>query len=315
MQKPTLSKTHIAFAYAGDLWLVAREGGEARLLTSGTGTKSDPVFSPDGSMIAFSGDYDGNVDVYVMPSEGGVPRRLTHHPAVDEVVGWASDGKSILFRSTRNSYSRFNRLFTVSLAGGLPHELPLPMAEFGAFSADGKHIAYVPVDNNRRLSAIGWKRYRGGKASRVWIANLSDLGLETVPRDTSNDGNPMWVANKVYFLSDRNGPFTLFSFDPKDKKVEQALPSNGADIKSASAGPGAIVYEQFGSLNLFDPATGKSRPVAVTVPADLPNVRPHFKKVENEIAAATLSPSGARALFEAHGEVRRRLPRKVTSAT
>ncbi|HZU33017.1 MAG TPA: protease, partial [Candidatus Angelobacter sp.] len=142
MQKPTLSKTHIAFAYAGDLWLVPREGGEAHLLTSGSGTKSDPVFSPDGSMIAFTGDYDGNVDVYVMPSSGGVPRRLTHHPAIDEVVGWSPDGKSILFRSSRNSYSRFNRLFTVSLDGGLPHELPLPMAEFGAFSPDGKHIAY-----------------------------------------------------------------------------------------------------------------------------------------------------------------------------
>ena len=303
MQTPTLSKTHIAFSYAGDLWLVAREGGEARLLTSGEGTKTDPVFSPDGSMIAFSGDYDGNVDVYVMPSAGGVPRRLTHHPAVDEVVGWSPDGKSVLFRSTRNSYSRFNRLFTVSLEGGLPHELPLPTAEFGAFSPDGKHIAYVPVDNTRRLSAIGWKRYRGGKASRVWIANLSDLNLDQVPRETSNDGNPMWVGGRVYFLSDRNGPFALFSYDPKDKKVEQALASNGADIKSASAGPGAIVYEQFGSLNLFDPATGKSKAVSVTVPADLPNVRPHFKKVDNEIASATLSPSGARAVFEAHGEV------------
>jgi len=303
MQKPTLSKTHIAFAYAGDLWLVAREGGAARLLTSGSGTKSDPVFSPDGSMIAFTGDYDGNVDVYVMPSEGGVPRRLTHHPAVDEVIGWASDGKAVLFRSTRNSYSRFNRLFTVSLDGGLPHELPLPTAEFGAFSSDGKHIAYVPVDNNRRLSAIGWKRYRGGKASRVWIANLSDLGLDQVPRETSNDGNPMWFGGKVYFLSDRNGPFSLFVYDPKTKKVDQALPGNGSDIKSASAGPGAIVYEQFGSLALFDPATGKAHTIAVTVPADLPNVRPHFKKVENEISGAALSPSGARAVFEAHGEI------------
>jgi len=303
MQKPTLSKTHIAFSYAGDLWLVSREGGEARLLTSGNGTKTDPVFSPDGSMIAFSGDYDGNVDVYVMPSEGGIPRRLTHHPGVDEVVGWSPDGKSVLFRSTRNSYSRFNRLFTVSLEGGLPHELPLPTAEFGAYSPDGKHIAYVPVDNNRRLSAIGWKRYRGGRASRVWIVNLSDLNLDQVPREASNDGNPMWVGGKVYFLSDRNGPFALYSYDPKSKKVEQALASNGADIKSASAGPGAIVYEQFGSLNLFDPATGKSKAVAVTVPADLPNVRPHFKKVDNEIASATLSPSGARAVFEAHGEV------------
>jgi len=303
MQTPTLSKTHIAFAYAGDLWLVPREGGEARLLTSGSGTKSDPVFSPDGSMIAFTGDYDGNVDVYVMPSSGGVPRRLTYHPSVDEVVGWSPDGKSVLFRSTRNSYSRFNRLFTVSLEGGLPHELPLPTAEFGAFSADGKHIAYVPVDNNRRLSAIGWKRYRGGKASRIWIADLSDLNLDELPRETSNDGNPMWLDGKVYFLSDRNGPFSLFVYDPKTKKVQQALQGNGADIKSASAGPGAIVYEQFGSLNLFDPATGNSKAVAVTVPADLPNVRPHFKKVENEIAGATLSPSGARAVFEAHGEI------------
>jgi tricorn protease len=303
MQKPTLSKTHIAFSYAGNLWLVAREGGEARLLTSGDGTKTDPVFSPDGSMIAFSGDYDGNVDVYVMPSEGGIPRRLTHHPAVDEVVGWSPDGKSVLFRSTRNSYSRFNRLFTVSLDGSLPRELPLPTAEFGAYAPDGKHIAYVPVDNNRRLSTIGWKRYRGGKASRVWIVNLSDLNLDQVPRETSNDGNPMWVGGKVYFLSDRNGPFALYSYDPKSKKVEQALASNGSDIKSASAGPGAIVYEQFGSLNLFDPATGKSKAVAVTVPADLPHVRPHFKKVDNEIASVTLSPSGARAVFEAHGEV------------
>jgi tricorn protease len=303
MQTPTLSKAHIAFAYAGDLWLAAREGGEARLLTSGSGTKSNPVFSPDGSMIAFTGDYDGNVDIYVMPSAGGVPKRLTYHPAVDEVVGWSPDGKSVLFRSTRNSYSRFNRLFTVSLDGGLPHELPLPMAEAGAFSPDGKHIAYVPVDNNRRLSAIGWKRYRGGKASRVWIANLSDLNLEQVPRETSNDGNPMWVGGKIYFLSDRNGPFSLFAYDLKTKKVDQALQSNGADIKSASAGPGGIVYEQFGSLNLFDPATGKSSAVAVTVAADLPNIRPHFKKVENEIAGGSLSPSGARAVFEAHGEI------------
>ncbi len=303
LQKPTLSKTHIAFAYAGDLWLAPREGGEARLLTSGSGTKDGPVFSPDGSMIAFSGDYDGNVDVYVMPASGGVPRRLTHHPSVDEVVGWSPDGKSVLFRSTRNSYAGFNRLFTVPLTGGLPHELPLPTAEFGALSPDGKSIAYVPVDNNRRLSAIGWKRYRGGKASRIWIASLSDLSLERVPRDVSNDATPMWAGNKLYFLSDRNGPFSLYVYDPKSKKVDVALPSNGADIKSASAGPGAIIYEQFGSLNLFDLTTGKSKQIAITVPADLPNVRPRFKKAESEIVTASLSPSGARALFEAHGEI------------
>lgn len=302
LQTPTLSKTHIAFAYAGDLWIVSRDGGEAHLLTSGSGTKSNPVFSPDGSMIAFTGDYDGNVDVYVMPAEGGVPRRLTHHPGIDEVVGWTPDGKQVLFRSGRNSYSRFNRLFTVSLQGGLPHELPLPMAEFGSYSADGKHIAYVPTDNNRRLAAIGWKRYRGGKASHIWIANLTDYGIEKVPRDGSNDGTPMWVGNKVYFLSDRNGPFSLYAYDVKTKKVEELLPET-SDIKSASAGPGAIVYEQFGSLGLYDLSTGKAKTVSVTVPADLPNARRHFKKVENEIVAANLSPSGARAVFEAHGEI------------
>jgi tricorn protease len=304
MQKPTLSKTHIAFAYAGDLWLVPREGGEAHLLTSGEGAKSDPVFSPDGSMIAYTGDYDGNVDVYVMPANGGVPKRLTYHPGVDEVLGWTPDGKQVLFRSARNSYTpRFDRLFTVGLEGGLPHELPLPMAESGAYSPDGKHIAYVPTDNNRRLAAIGWKHYRGGKASHIWVTNLSDYNTEQMPHDAANDGSPMWIGSKVYFLSDRTGIFSLWVYDPKSKKIEQALPSNGMDIKSASAGPDAIVYEQFGSLNLFDLATGKSKEVSVTVSADLPNVRPRFKKVEREIARANLSPSGARAVFEAHGEI------------
>ncbi len=302
LQKPTLSKTHIAFSYAGDLWLVSREGGEARLLTSGPGTKSDPMFSPDGSMIAFDGDYDGNVDVYVIPSTGGVPKRLTYHPGVDEVVGWSPDGKSVLFRSTRNSYSRFNRLFTVGLNGGLPHELPLPMAEYGSFSEDGKRIAYVPNDNTRRLSAIGWKRYRGGKASHIWVANLNDYSIDIVPRDGSNDGTPMWVGDKVYFLSDRNGPYSLYAYDVKSKKVATVMAATN-DIKSASAGPGAIVYEQFGSLGLFDLATGKVKTVAVTVPADLPNIRPHYKSVEHEIASANISPGGARAVFEAHGDI------------
>jgi len=302
LQKPTLSKTQIAFAYAGDLWIVPREGGDAHLLTSGGGTKSDPVFSPDGSMIAFSGDYGGNVDVYVMPSSGGVARRLTHHPGVDEVVGWTPDGKQVLFRSGRNSYSRFNRLFTVPLQGGLPRELPLPMAEFGSYSADGKHIAYVPTDNNRRLSGIGWKRYRGGKMSHIWLANLSDYGIEKVPREASNDGTPMWMGDKVYFLSDRNGPFSLYSYDVKAKKTETVV-SATSDIKSASAGPGAIVYEQFGSIALYDLSSGKAARITVNVPSDLPNARQHFKKVEHEISASDISPSGARALFEAHGDI------------
>jgi tricorn protease len=302
LQKPTLSQTHIVFVYADELWIVPRSGGEARQLTSGPGTKTNPRFSLDGSMIAYTGDYNGNLDVYVMPSEGGISRRLTHHPALDKVVGWV-DSKDVLFSSSRNSYSFFDRLFTVPITGGLPHELPLPMGESASFSPDGKSIAYVPADNYGRLSLIAWKRYRGGKEPRIWIANLPDLGVEEIPHENCNDSSPMWIGNKVYFLSDRNGPVGLFAYDLQTRKVEQALPSNGADIKSASAGPGAIIYEQLGSLNLFDLRTGKSSPVQVTVAADLPAVHPHFKVVKDEIAVARLSPSGVRAVFESHGEI------------
>src|SRR5215472_9504141 len=155
-QRPTLSATEIAFVYAGDLWIVSRDGGTARRLTTGAGIETRPFFSPDGKEIAFTGEYDGNVDVYVMPSAGGVPRRLTWHPAPDQTMGWTPDGKSILFSSNRASYSRFNQLFTVSREGGFPAQLPLPMGAEGAFSPDGTRIAYVPLDHAFSM----WKRYR-----------------------------------------------------------------------------------------------------------------------------------------------------------
>lgn len=205
LQKPTLSRTQIAFVCAGDLWLAPREGGDGWRLTTGTGIETDPLFSPDGSMIAFTGEYDGNTDVYAVPSAGGVPRRLTYHPGADVVAGWTIDGKSILFRSGRSSYSRFARLFTISIDGGFPVEVPLPMAFEGSFSKDGSRVAYCPLP--RAFTA--WKRYRGGQTTAVWLAKLADSSVEKVPRDNSNDFNPMWVDGKVYFLSDRNGAATL----------------------------------------------------------------------------------------------------------
>ena len=148
-----------------------------------------------------------------------------------------------------------------------------------------------------------WKRYRGGEASEIWLATLSDASIERVPRDGSNDASPMWIGSTVYFLSDRNGPTTLFKYDTQSKQVTQVVENHGLDIKSASAGPDAIVYEQFGSLYLFDPGTQKSAPVPVTVTADLPRVRPHFVPAAPFVANADLSPTGARAVFEARGEI------------
>ena len=152
LQSPTVSKTQIAFAYGGDIWIVDRGGGDAHRLVTGTGLESRPLFSPDGTLVAYTGDYDGNEDVYVVAAAGGEPRRLTYHPGTDVAVGWTPDGKQVLIRSTRSSYSRFEKLFTVPVEGGYPTELPLPMGVQGSYSVDGSRIAYVP-NWNRSLGA------------------------------------------------------------------------------------------------------------------------------------------------------------------
>jgi tricorn protease len=300
---PTLSGTHIAFVYAGDLWTVLRSGGEAIRLTTGVGTETRPSFSPDGTMLAFSAEYDGNVDVYTVAAKGGVPRRLTYHPGVDIVTGWTPDGKRVLFASSRISENgQFSRLFTIALDGAYPEVLPLPMGTEAAVSPDGARVAYVPIPRAFDI----WKRYRGGRATPLWVARLADSSIERVPRTDSNDFNPMWTAGdpgRVFFLSDRDGPVTLFAYDTAAKKVARILENNGLDIKSASAGPDGIVYEQFGGLYLLDLKGGKSRRVDVRVAADLAGVRARYEKVETRITNFALSPTGARAVFEARGEI------------
>src|SRR5581483_7480638 len=262
-----MNKTTIVFAYAGDLWTVSREGGVASRLTSGQGFETDPQFSPDGATVAFSGEYDGNTDVFTLPITGGVPKRITFHPDADRVVGWTPDGKRILFRSNRLSYSRFTQLFTVAADGGPAEVLPLPMACMGAYSADGKRMIYAPLDGGQFAPGftnfVAWKRYRGGEASYLWLVNLADLSTQAVPRTTSNDIYPMWIGDKIYFLSDRNGPMTLFRYDPSNKSVTELIHNTGKDIMSASAGPGGIVYEQFGQLHIYDVAGNKEHPVNV----------------------------------------------------
>ncbi len=209
---PTVSRTQIVFNYGGDLWIVSREGGDARRLTSGAGAEIMPSFSPDGTMIAFTGEYDGNRDVYVVAATGGVPRRLTFHPADEYVLGWTPDGKKILFASWGSSFRHFeDQLYTVPVEGGFPTKLPIPIGEEAQFSPDGTHLVYVP----HLQWEAAWKRYHGGQTTPIWIADLKDSSVVKIPRDNSNDHLPMWVGDTIYFLSDRNGPVSLFAYDTK----------------------------------------------------------------------------------------------------
>ena len=295
---PTMSKSEIVFVYGGYLWSVPRGGGEARQLTTG-GHETEPFFSPDEKWIAFTGSYDGNADVYVMPATGGEPRRLTWHPGQDTVVGWTSDSRKILFTSGREAYADFERLYTVPVDGGVPEVLPMWRGEAAAFSPDGERLAYVP--NIKWQEA--WKRYRGGQTTPVYIVDLKSLKLEKVPRENSNDDYPVWIGDKVYFLSDRNGPVTLFSYDTKSKEVKQLIENHGLDLKSISAGPDGIVYEQFGGIYVYDLQSGKTRQVETHLSGDLPATRPHWEKIADKIQNAAISPTGARAVFEARGEI------------
>src|SRR6202789_1531726 len=309
MQGPTLNATHIVFSYGGELWRVSREGGEALQLTAGPGQKSNPHFSPDGKWIAFTGQYGGNLNVYLMPAGGGEARQLTFGRGPDTVEGWTPDGKNVLFRSSLKSYSiRFEQLYTISTEGGPTHEIPLPMGYQGSYSSDGTHLAYTPLP--REFFVVGgavthafWSHYHGGLAPQVWIANLADSDTVKVPHENASDFNPMWVGDKIYFLSARTEPITLYAYQTDSKKVSRAIENRGMDIMSASAGPGAIVYEQFGSLHLFDLASGREHEVHVDILGDFPEVRTHFENVADHVLDANISPTGTRAVFEAHGDI------------
>jgi len=299
IQSPTLSATEIAFVFGGDIWIVPRAGGAAHRLVTGYDLESAPHFSPDGSEIAFSGNYDGNTDVYVVPAAGGEPKRLTFHPYPDVALGWTPDGKSVLFVSHALSTNDSNELFTVPASGGFPTALPLAAGETGSYAPDGAHIAFTP---GFRWEPF-WKRYRGGQTSEVDIAALGDSSTIRIPRNNSNDEDPMWLGERVYFLSDRDGPTTLFAYDPASRRVTRALPAEGFDITDASAGPDAIVYSQFGALKIYDPHSGTAHDVHVTMAADMPQVRPHWLHVGSMIESGGISPTGMRAVFAAHGAI------------
>ncbi|HWE47028.1 MAG TPA: PDZ domain-containing protein [Caulobacteraceae bacterium] len=301
LQHPSLSQTQIAFNYGGEIWTVPRDGGQAQVLVAGQGRNEGPVFSPDGRWVAFTGTFDGNKDVYVVPAAGGEPRRLTWAPGSDTAIGWSPDGRSVLFRSDRAMVRDNEQFYSVSVDGGAPAELPLPSGNEGSYSGDGTHLAYTPFIQWQPA----WKQYRGGQTQRVWIANLADSHIEKIPRENSNDKNPMWVGDTVYFLSDRDGPVGLFAYDVKTHAVKPVVENAaGFDIKSAQAGPGGIVFDEFGTLKLYDTASGQTRVVPVSINAELPQTRPHFEAVKPDaIQNAAITASGKRVLIEVHGEI------------
>ena len=301
LRNPALSQDKIAFLYADDIWSVAREGGDARRLTSVGGVVAGPYFSPDHTQIAYSTRVHGLMDVYVMSADGGVPRRLTWEPTGNRVAGWTPDGKEVLFSSQHASTSDFPRLYRVRADGVGPAQfLPLPNAAAGSLSADGNTLAYVPF----KQWQAAWKRYRGGQTTPIWLANLKTLDIEKIPRDSSNDSNPVWDGTTVYFLSDRNGPVSLFSYDTGSKQVQEIIANRGLDIKTVSAGPGALIYEQFGSLHLYDLASRQEHAVPVTIRGELPELVPHIAKLAvSEVQNIGISPTGVRVVVEAHGDI------------
>lgn len=300
LRNPTMNRESVVFSFAGELWSVPRDGGRAIALTHSSAHADEPVFSPDGTKIAFAADYDGQRNIYVMPAEGGEPLRLTYEPVAEASPSWSPDGKSIVFASSLLSGTDYPRLFEVSLAGGLPKPLPLPSGSRACYSPDGKSIAYDPSFKWQPA----WKRYRGGQASKIWIARLSDSKVHAVPRKNSNDTNPMWVNDSVYFLSDRQGPVGLYRYDVTADRVAEVLPNKGFDFWSAGAGPGGIVIEQPGGLKLYDFATHAARDIPVTIDGDFPERRPRFKGLGvGDIAWESLSPTGARAVVEARGNI------------
>jgi tricorn protease len=301
LRNPSLSADKIAFLYADDVWTVSRQGGEARRLTSVNAVTEGPYFSPDGSRIAYSTTQGELTDVYVVSTEGGVPRRLTWEPTGNFAVGWTPDGKDVLFDSRHASYSDFPRLFRTHADGtGSPTVLPLPSATTGTYSADGNTLAYVPVEQWQSA----WKHYRGGQTTPVWLVNMKTLDLVKIPRENSNDSNPVWEGNMVYFLSDRNGPVSLFSYAISTRQVEQVVENHGYDLKTVSAGSGALVYEQFGSVHLYDLATHQEHAVPITIQGDLPALTPRLTAIPaKEARNFALSPTGVRVVAEAHGEI------------
>jgi tricorn protease len=308
---PDVHEDKVVFCYAGDLWLAKTDGGMAWRLTTDAGQEIFPKFSPNGKWVAFTGQYDGDEQVYVVPASGGVPKQLTFYPAVgplparwgydNQVYGWTVDGSAVLFRSMRYGWDLTDtRLYTVGVKGGLPDPLPMPVSGGGDFSPDGQKMVYSPLTRDFRT----WKRYEGGWAQDLYTFDLKTHEATQVTDDPRSDRDPMWIGDKIYFSSDRDGTLNLYRYDPATGSTEQLTQSTQYDVRWPSAGTdGQIVYEQGGELKVFDVSSGAAIDVKIRVPNDGVAMRPARVSAARNVEHYGLSPKGKRAVFAARGDI------------
>jgi tricorn protease len=303
LRMPTVSATEVAFVYAGKLWRVPRTGGVASPVAAPPGGLRNPRFSPDGKTVAFTGNYDGGDDLYTVPTEGGEPQRVTHHPGPDELTNWTSDGRLLYSNPAMAPYGRFSKLLTVSAKGGMPELLPVPYGEDAALSPDGRFLAYTPSSTNDRT----WKRYRGGWAQDIWVFDLQTKGARKVTEWEGTDTYPMFDATgkALFYLSD-NGPehrMNLWKVEISSGKKRQVTKFADYDIKTPSAGGGAIVFQQGAKLCVLDMQSEKVSVVEVKIPGDRPHLRPKVVNAAGFIEGAAPAPSGKRVVVEARGDL------------
>ncbi len=310
MRFPDINKNLIAFVYAGDIWTVNANGGEARRLTSHEGLELFPKISPDGKWIAFSAEYSGSRQVYVMPSVGGEPRQLTYYNSVgvmpprggfdDVVLDWTPDSKQVLIRANRTEFGERNgKYFLVSLEGGLEKPLQIVNGGFAVLSPDAQKICFTPVDREFRT----WKRYKGGRATDLWIYDLQNNTSEQITDFAGTDQLPTWYKDKIYFASDRDLKLNIYSYDTKTKEVKQLTKYTDFDVMWPSGENGQLVFENGGYLYKMNLETGVTEKVTVNINFDNPNLVPYYKKVADDVQSANVSPTGKRALFEARGDI------------
>ena len=300
LRQPTLSATQVAFTYGADLWIADRTGGQARRLTSTPAVESDPLFSPDGKQIAFASDRSGTAAVYVIGVEGGAPTRLTWYPAESFPRGWTQDGRRILYASSRETApSTYERLWTVAVTGGPSTMLQVPWGHRASYSPDGRRIVVDRVDR----WDVEWRGYRGGQNTALTIMDLGTLAETRLPNDRTADTHPVWLGNRIFFISDRDWASNVWSYDVASAKVEQVTHFTDAEVKALSGGPGGLVFEQDGAIHTLDPATGQSTRLTITATGDFPWAETRWEDVSKRVSEASLSATGQRLLLEARGEI------------